>query len=165
MSLWLLGINKLQKLYAIERSIKDLTAAEKYQARQQRSRPALNDFKSWVDTNLCKVPHDSLTGKAPIYAANQWPKLIRYCDDGNLNISNIKAENAIRPFVIGRKNWLFADAPKGAKASATLYSLVETAKANGLEPYEYFRVMLGRLPYAEDIEDIEALLPWNIDLA
>ncbi len=159
-----MAVNKLKKLYAIERSIKDLSAEEKYEARQKRSVPALEDFKRWIDKHAHKIPSDSLTGKAIGYAINQWPKLIRYCDDGNLHISNIRAENAIRPFVIGRKNWLFADTPKGARASATLYSLIETAKANGVEPYEYFRVMLARLPYAESVEDIEALLPWNIDL-
>lgn len=159
-----IAINKLKKLYAIEKSIKHLSPDEKYDARQKRSIPALEDFKNWVDKNAPKIPSDSLTGKAFGYAINQWPKLIRYCDDGNLHISNIRAENAIRPFVIGRKNWLFADTPKGARGSATLYSLVETAKANGIEPYEYVRVMLARLPYAESVEDFEGLLPWNIDL-
>jgi Transposase and inactivated derivatives len=159
-----IAINKLQKLYGIEQSIKHLSSGEKYDARQKRSVPALEDFKNWVDKNSPKIPSDSLTGKAFGYAINQWPKLIRYCDDGDLHISNIRAENAIRPFVIGRKNWLFADTPKGARASATLYSLVETAKANGIEPYEYFRVMLARLAYAGNVEDFEKLLPWNIDL-
>jgi len=159
-----LAINKLKKLYAIEKSIKDLSADEKYQARKERSIPALNDFKNWVDKNAPKTPSDSLLGKAFGYALNQWSKIVRYCDDGNLHISNIRAENAIRPFVIGRKNWLFSDTPKGARASATLYSLVETAKANNLEPYEYLRAMLKRLPYAETAEDIEGLLPWNIEM-
>lgn len=159
-----LAINKLKKLYAIEKSIKDLSADEKYQARKERSIPALNDFKNWVDKNAPKTPSDSLLGKAFGYALNQWSKIVRYCDDGNLHISNIRAENAIRPFVIGRKNWLFSDTPKGARASATLYSLVETAKANKVEPYEYLRAMLKRLPYAETAEDIEGLLPWNIEM-
>ncbi len=79
----------------------------------------------------------SLTRKALDSTLNQWPKLIRYCEHGDLNISNVLAENAIRPFVIGRKAWLFADTPAGAKASALYYTLIETAKANGLEPYAY----------------------------
>ncbi len=89
-------------------------------------------------------------------------KLNVYCSNGELNISNILAENAIRPFVIGRKAWLFSDTPAGARASATHYSLIETAKANGLEPYAYLKQVLTALPYAESVEDIEALLPWNI---
>ena len=159
-----IAINKLKKLYAIEKSIKDLSADEKYDVRQKKSIPALNDFKNWVDKHAPKSPSDSLLGKAFGYALNQWSKIVRYCDDGNLHISNIRAENAIRPFVIGRKNWLFSDTPRGARASATLYSLVETAKANNLEPYEYLRAMLKRLPYAENAEDIEELLPWNIEM-
>jgi transposase len=85
-----------------------------------------------------------------------------YCSNGELSISNILAENAIRPFVIGRKAWLFSDTPKGAQASAIHYSLIETAKANGLEPYVYFTQVLKALPYADTVEKIEALLPWNI---
>ena len=93
---------------------------------------------------------------------NQWPKLIRYCEDGQLPTSNIKAENAIRPFVIGRKNWLFADTPKGAHASSIFYSLIETAKANEIEPYVYLRHIFKALPYADTVEKVEALLPWNM---
>ena len=93
---------------------------------------------------------------------NQWEKLTVYCTCGELRISNILAENAIRPFVVGRKAWLFADTPQGAKASAVCYSLVETAKLNGLEPYDYLHTVLSKLPYAETVEQIEALLPWNI---
>jgi hypothetical protein len=95
------------------------------------------------------------------YLSNQWGKLNIYCTNGELNISNILAENAIRPFVIGRKAWLFSDSPKGAKASAIHYSLIETAKANSLEPYGYLTQILKALPYADTVEKIEALLPWN----
>jgi hypothetical protein len=94
------------------------------------------------------------------YLANQWDKLTIYCTNGDLNISNILAENAIRRFVIGRKVWLFSDTPKGARAIH--YSLIETAKANGLEPYAYLTHVLKALPYADTVEQIEALLPWNL---
>ena len=90
-------------------------------------------------------------------------KLIRYLDDGRLKIDNNAAENAIRPFVIGRKNWLFSDSVKGVNASANLYSLIETAKANGLEPYAYLRYLFTELPKAETVDAIEALLPGNLD--
>ena len=93
---------------------------------------------------------------------NEWPKLVRYLEDGLLEIDNNLAENAIRPFVIGRKNWLFSDSVHGVKASANLYSLVETAKANGLEPYQYFRQVFTVLPQAETVEAIESLLPWAV---
>ena len=124
--------------------------------------PLLNELKQWADDNRHKVPKDSLAGKAFTYLSNQWPRLISYCQEGRLQISNILAENAIRPFALGRKNWLFADTPKGAVASAMYYSFIETAKANGLDPYDYLRDMLKQLPYATTVEQLERLLPWNI---
>lgn len=96
------------------------------------------------------------------YLADEWQKLIRYLEDGRIEISNVLCENALRPFVVGRKAWLFSDTPKGAIASARLYSLVETAKANGLEPFAYLRHIFTMLPQARTLEDIEALLPWNV---
>jgi transposase len=149
-------------LYMIERQIKTLSAAEKFQQRCKRSLPVLKKLKAYLDDNQHKVPKDGLTGKAMTYLSNQWDKLMVYCSNGELSISNILAENAIRPFVIGRKAWLFSDTPKGAQASAIHYSLIETAKANGLEPYEYLTQVLKALPYADTVEKIEALLPWNI---
>ncbi len=157
-----IAIEKIGLLYKIEREIKDLTPDQRYHERQKRSVPLLNEFKAWVDNNIAKVEKDSLTRKAMNYTCNQWPRLIAYCEDGRLHMSNILAENAIRPFVCGRKAWLFADTPKGAKASAMYYSLIESAKANNLEPYDYLHNMLKRLPYAEKVEDFEALLPWNM---
>jgi len=156
------ALSLINKLYAIERSIKALSVDEKYQQRQQQSVPILNDLKIWLDENRHRIPKDSLTGKAMTYLSNQWEKLNVYCTDGELNISNILAENAVRPFVIGRKAWLFSDTPAGARASATYYSLIESAKANGLEPYSYMYKVLTALPYADTVEKLEALLPWNI---
>ncbi|NOQ77290.1 MAG: IS66 family transposase [Methylococcaceae bacterium] len=155
-------LNHINTLYLIERQIKELSIDEKYQQRQQRSLPVLNKLKLYLENNQHKVPKDSLTGKAMTYLSNQWKKLNVYCSSGELNISNILAENAIRPFVVGRKAWLFSDTPAGARASATHYSLIETARANGIEPYEYIKQVLTALPYAESVEDIEVLLPWNI---
>ena len=149
-------------LYMIERQIKTLSAAEKFQQRCKRSLPVLKKLKAYLDDNQHKVPKDGLTGKAMTYLSNQWDKLMVYCSNGELSISNILAENAIRPFVIGRKAWLFSDTPKGAQASAIHYSLIETAKANGLEPCVYLTQVLKALPYADTVEKIEALLPWNI---
>ena len=152
----------INHLYKIEREIKSFSANEKYQHRQNRSVSTLKKLKAYLEDNQHKVPKDSLTGKAMTYLGNQWEKLNVYCTNGELSISNIMAENAIRPFVIGRKAWLFSDTPKGAHASAIHYSLIETAKANGWEPYEYLTQVLKALPYADTVEKIEALLPWNL---
>ena len=132
--------------------------------RQEQSLPALNTFKEWLDNNIDKIPKDQLTYKAIRYALNQWETLTGYCKDGQLHISNVLAENAIRPFAIGRKNWLFADTSQGANASAAWYSLVETAKANGLEPHAYLNHLLQHIADANTVEKLEALLPWNIKM-
>jgi transposase len=157
------GLIYIQKLYRIERQIKELSAEERYQVRQQLSVPILAEIKTWLDRSLPHVPPTSKTGQALAYLNSQWHKLIRYCDDGRLAIDNNACENAIRPFVIGRRNWLFSDTVKGAKSSANLYSLIETAKANGLEPYRYLRHVFDELPKAKSLEAIEKLLPWHVD--
>ena len=110
-----------------------------------------------------EVPPQTALGKALNYLHGQWPKLVRYVEDGRIDIDNNAAERAIRPFVIGRNNWLFSDTVKGAEASARLYSLILTAKVNGHEPYRYLRHVFKELPTATSLKDIEALLPFNID--
>jgi transposase len=156
------ALSKIRKLYAVEVKAKDLTVEEKRQARQQHSVPILNDLKIWLEKNVSRVPKDSLTYKAIRYTLNQWDYLTRYCEDGKLQISNVLAENAIRPFAVGRRAWLFADTSRGARASATCYSLVESAKANGLEPSVYLRHILECIGSADTVDKLEALLPWNI---
>ena len=116
-------------------------------------------MRAWLDEALLQVPPTSTTGKALNYLHREWPKLIVYLEDGRLEIDNNGAENAIRPFVVGRKNWLFSASVKGVKASANLYSLIETAKANGLEPYAYLRNLFTELPKATTVEAIETLVP------
>jgi|TARA_R110000823_G_C15928353_1_gene499267 transposase len=158
------ALSYIRRLYAIEREIADRSPAEKYRARQALSVPKLAEFKAWLTKNQSRVLKDSLTRKAIDYALNQWELLLGYCDDGELNISNALAENAIRPFAVGRKAWLFADTTRGAHASATMYSLIETAKANSLEPRTYLLHILERIGAADTVEKLEALLPWNVDL-
>jgi transposase len=153
----------IQALYRIETAIKDLPVADKLQIRQQKAKPILNAMKAWLDTSLIQVTPSSLTGKALTYLGNQWPTLTVYCEDGRLDIDNNAIERAIRPFVIGRNNWMFSDTVKGVNASANLYSLVETAKLNSLEPYRYLHHVFNELPKAQTLEDIEQLLPWNVD--
>jgi len=156
------GLGKINALYRLERNIKGKSAAEKYQLRQKVAVPLLNDLKAWLDHKIERTEKSGLTYKAIYYTLNQWEKLIRYCEDGRLHISNAGAENAIRPFAVGRRRWLFCDTPHGAKASALHYSLIETAKANGLNPDEYYRYILPRIAEADSVEKWEALLPWNV---
>ena len=153
------GAGFIKKLYQIEREVRDQSAEVRKAVRQERSIPILNEMKTWLDVTKVQVPPKSLTGRAIGYALNQWDSLCRYVGDGRLEIDNNRIENAIRPFVIGRKNWLFSDTVRGAEASANLYSLVETAKANGLEPYQYLCHLLTELPKAETVEEIEQLIP------
>lgn len=157
-----IALQKIGQLYAIERQIKALSPDQKRTARQARSLPLLNALKAWLEDKVPRLVKGSLTRKAMEYTLNQWSFLIGYCEDGRLNISNVHVENAIRPFAVGRKAWLFADTVQGARASATIYSLIETAKANGLEPYAYLQHVLNHIGSAESLEAIEALLPWNV---
>lgn len=156
-----MALSLINKLYGIERTIKHASNEERLAVRQAKSIPILNKLQVWLTTNKPRVATDSLTGKAMTYLHNQWDKLIVYCTDGQLRISNIMAENAIRPFAVGRRSWLFADTPAGANASAAHYSLIETARLHGIEPYAYLNTIFKAIPYAETVEDFEALLPWN----
>ena len=165
------ALGYINTLYRIERKLTELKETEEYtpeqvvKYRREHSIPVLDKLKAFLDKTINRVPPEGLTGKAVSYMLNQWSKLVVYCDNGELRISNIMAENAIRPFAVGRRAWLFADTPSGAQASATCYSLIETAKLNGLEPYSYLHTLLSKLPYAKTVEDIEALLPWNLTKA
>jgi transposase len=156
-----IALGMINKLYGIERELKDASDEQRYHGRQQHSQPLLAQLKAWLEKTQPQVTAQNVLGKAVNYLASNWSRLERYIEAGHLPIDNNRAENAIRPFVIGRKNWLFSDTPKGATASAQIYSLIETAKANGQEPYAYLRHILDRLSTASSVEDYEALLPWN----
>jgi transposase len=155
----------IRKLYRVERLARDqgLSPEQRLAFRQQHAQPVIDELQAWLQTSLSQVPPKSAVGKALHYLNNQWGKLTVYLTDGRIPIDNNPAENAIRPFVIGRKAWLFADTVAGAEASANLYSLVETAKANGLEPYRYLRHIFTHLPAADSVEAFEALLPTRVD--
>jgi hypothetical protein len=133
--------------------------SERLTARQQRSVPLLDQLKAWLDKTQPQVAGQTALGKAVNHLASNWNRLVRYVEGGHLPIDNNRAENAIRPLVIGRKNWLFSNTPKGATASVQVYSLIETAKANGQEPYAWLYHVLERLPAARTVGDYEALLP------
>jgi len=152
------------KLYAIETQAKarGLTPDQLRNERQEKALPILDSFQQWLDQKAQQVPPTSLLGKAVSYTLGQWKRLTVYVEDGLLTPDNNLAENAIRPFVVGRKNWLFSGTPAGASASAAMYSLIETAKANGLEPYQYLRYLFERLPQASRSDDYQALLPMHL---
>jgi transposase len=156
-------IKLIAELAHIEELIKDLSPDNKYQNRLDKSKPILDKLHLYLQENQPKIPPKSLLGQAVSYTLNQWPKIITYLNDGRLEISNNRSERAIKPFVIGRKGWLFAYSVAGANAAATIYSVIETCKYHQIEPYEYLRYVLQALPQCKTIEDYEALLPYNID--
>lgn len=160
------GVALIQRIYRIEKTARDngLTPEQRLQLRSERARPVWEELRAWLDRVHGHAPPSTLTGKALGYLDGEWSRLIRVLDDGRLEVDNNRCENAIRPFVLGRKAWLFSDTPAGAEASARLYSVIETAKASGREPYAYLRHIFTELPKAVTAEDIEALLPWNVAL-
>ncbi len=153
------------QLYGIEREHNNSTDEVRYVARQEKSIPVLDELHDWMEKRLPLVPPKSALGTALSYMSSYWSKLIRYTERGDLPIDNNRCENAIRPFVVGRKAWLFSDTPAGAHASAIIYSLVETAKANGMEPYTWLRHALEHLPAAQTADEMDKLLPWNFHAA
>jgi transposase len=155
------AIALIGKLYAIEKQAKWLKPDERLALRAQHSRPLIAQLREWLEKSLPQVPPKTAIGKALGYLHGQWPKLTVFLTDGQVPLDNNPAENAIRPFVIGRKNWLFSHTPRGAHASGALYSLLETAKANGLEPHAYLLDVLTRLPACQSDDTVRALLPWN----
>lgn len=159
------ALSYIAKLYRIEQQARDLSDAERYGVRQTQSVAVLEAFKVWLETNASRVLKGSLTRKAIDYTLSQWSFLIGYCERGDLRISNVFAENAIRPFAVGRRAWLFADTARGARASACCYSLIETAKANGVEPAAYIQHVIEHIAEADTSHKLDRLLPWNVDLA
>lgn len=158
------ALNLIGALYGVERDLQGVTdPVERKRRREERAVPITIELRAWLDKQLLRVPPKTALGTAVAYLNAYWPKLVRYLARGDLPIDNNRAENAIRPFVIGRKNWLFSDTPAGAEASARLYGLIETAKANGHEPHAWLRHVLAELPKAKTVEEVEALLPWNLD--
>lgn len=153
------AIEIIRGLYEIEEKIRDETIEKRYEVRQAESKPVLDAFRKWLDDRLGGVPPKSQLGMALHYAHTEWVYLIRYLDDGRLSIDNNMVENAIRPFAVGRKNWLFSETVAGAKSSAAIYSVLVSAKLNGHNEHAYLRHLLEKLPLAETADEIEALLP------
>ena len=160
-----IGRDYCNQLFEIERDLKHLSPAERRLKRLELEKPILEAFWCWLE-NL-NVLNGSALGKAVTYAKNQRKYMENYLLDGRCSISNNAAENAIRPFTVGRKNWLFADTPKGASASAAVYSIIETAKANGLNVYTYLEYLLLYMPdtdWRNNPEELDMLMPWAEDV-
>ena len=159
------AIKKIGVLASIEANIKEqqLDAAAAYHYRNEHAAPLIDEFKAWLDEHRPKTPPKSLIGKAMTYTSNQWPKLKNYLADGRLENNNNRMERAIKPFAVGRKNWMFSNSVQGAKSGAIIYSLIETCKAHDLEPYDWFKHVLEKLPECQTVAELEALLPFNID--
>lgn len=149
------------KLFSIEQELRELPPEERYNERLRRSKPVMDALLAWASTN--KAPPKSALGKALYYLKEQWPYLICVLEDGRLELSNNLAERSIKPFVIGRKNFLFANTARGAQNSAIIYSMIETAKASGLDPYRYLAWVLTNAPIlaANGMEWATKLLPFN----
>ena len=156
------GLRFIQDLYKIERSLEDASVEERLRVRQEKSVPIVAKLRVWLDASRPTVPPKSLTGIALGYLDGQWKKLAAIFEYGHVPLDTNLVENAIRPFAVGRKNWMFADTVRGAKASANLYSLIETAKANEIEPWAYLHRVFRDLPAAVTLEDVEALLPSRV---
>jgi transposase len=157
------GLGFCNQLFAIERELKDSNREERYTIRLERSQPVLEAFSTWLHTQKASVLPKSALGQAIQYCLNQWDKLVGFLKDGRLEIDNNRSERSIKPFVIGRKNWLFSNTPRGARASSIIYSMIETAKENGLNPFSYLTYLFEKLPNM-DIQDKEALdrlMPWS----
>ena len=155
------ALERIGALYAVEAEIRGRPPEERQQVRQARARPLLQSLHDWLEVSLTKLSRKSDTTAAIRYALTLWPALTRYCDDGRLEIDNNAAERALRAVTLGRKNYLFAGSDAGGERAAVIYSLIATAKLNGLDPEAYLREVLARIA-DHPINRINELLPWNI---
>ena len=160
------GLNYCNELFRIERGLKDAPPEERHAERLRQSRPVLDAFLAWLDIQKDQVLPKSPLGRAINYCLNRWDKLVIFLEDGQLELDNNRAERSIKPFVMGRKAWLFSNTPNGARASAITYSIVETAKENGLNPFAYLEYVFERLPNMDGPgkDAVAALLPWSDSL-
>ncbi|SFS45247.1 IS66 family transposase [Marininema halotolerans] len=157
------GLQFCNQLFAIERDTKDVSDDERYRIRLECSQPVLGAFSAWLRTQIPRVLPKSALGQTIKYCRNQWERLTAFLADGRLEIDNNRGERSIKPFEVGRKNWLFANTARGAQASAIIYSVVETAKENRLNPFLYLIYLFERLPNIDTNEEsqFDQLLPWS----
>ena len=155
------GLTYIQNIYKIENDLRELKLSDEVfvEKRKNAAIPVLDDFHNWLVSQHNSVLPESKAGKAVSYALDEWSKLIKYLEHHLLTPDNNAVENAIRPFVLGRKNWLFSNTPRGAGSSAVIFSLIESAKANGLNPYKYLKFLFENLPGKKSRDDLKKLLP------
>ena len=161
------AMERIGMLYKIEEMIRDKSPEERYEERQKQEKPLLEAFFEWLHTLEDSVDRSSLIGEAVLYTLNQEVYLKRYLEDGHLSIDNLAAERSLKNFATGRRNWLFAKSIRGAQASATIYSITETAMLNGLKPYNYLTYVMGQMKDLDPFPEKEAmleLLPWSTSL-
>jgi transposase len=158
------GVIYISKIYSIENKLRknNLSPDVFVKKRKAELQPVFDEFKNWLDDIVKSILPSSEPGKAVSYALKQWDKCINFLCHHDLTPDNNSVENAIRPFAVGRKNWLFSNTPRGAASSAVMYSLVESAKNNNLIVYNYLRYLFAKLPEAKSFEDLERLLPCNL---
>ena len=159
------AMGKIKKLYRIEQELrgKGLDDEVFLIERRKQAEPILSEMKKWLAKKAQSLVPGSLLGKAVGYGLKQWDSLVRYLDHQALTPDNNAAENAIRPFVLGRKNWLFNGSPRGAESSCAIYSIIETAKQNGMNPYAYLHYLFSEVPKITEPGGWQALLPQNLD--
>jgi hypothetical protein len=155
------ALERIGALYAVESDINGRSPEERCEVRNIRSRPLLESLKQWLEETLVKLSKKSDTALAVRYALGRWESLMRYCGDGHLEIDNNAAERALRAVALGRKNYLFAGSDRGGESAAAIYSLIGTAKLNGIDPESYLRNVLSRIA-DHPINRIDELLPWNL---
>lgn len=157
------ALDYCNKMFAIERQLKDISNQERYEKRLELSKPLLDEFYTWLKRQRQQTLPKSMFGQAITYCLNQWDALNNFLLDGRLEIDNNRAERSIKPFVIGRKNFLFSNTPKGARGSAIIYSIIETAKENNLKPYNYLMHLFEQLPNIDtsDQAAVDSLMPWS----
>ena len=157
------ALERIAELYAVEAQITGKPPDLRRRVRQAEARPRLERMHAWFTASLRRVSGRSDIAGAIRYALSRWPALIRYLDDGTVAIDNNAVERAIRPLVLGRKNWLFAGSDAGGERAAAIYSLIETAKLNGLDPEAYLHAVLDRIA-DHPVNRVAELLPWNLHL-
>jgi len=155
------ALGRIGELYSIEKDIRGQQPDERRAVRNERSRQVLESLKQWLEETLVKLSKKSDTAQAVRYALGRWEALVRYVDDGQLEVDNNAAERALRAVAPGRKNYLFAGSDTGGERAAAIYSLIGTAKLNGLDPEDYLRDVLSRIA-DHPINRIDELLPWNL---
>ncbi|MGF6609357.1 hypothetical protein OKW45_004279 [Paraburkholderia sp. WSM4175] len=155
------ALSRIAALYAIEREVRGRKPEVRQSVRMARALPLADTLKDWLEHTLAQVSAKSGLGKAIRYALGNWPALVRYCEDGRIEIDNNTAERSIRPLVLGRRNYLFAGSDGGGQSAAVIYSLIGTARLNGIEPYAYLRTVFERIA-EHPINRIDALLPWHL---